>query len=214
MTPWDQLLIFFTGLFSIINPVGAVPVWLMLTADRSEHDKRVLLRRVSRHMLLLLLGVLLFGTFVLSFFGITVTAIRIAGALMIIITAFGMVRKGPRYMQPAKDGAREDLSFAPLTMPLLVGPGTIAIILSYSNELGYVWTSWQAATQYTFLLVSILAVTLASYAVLRFGSRLLGWLGNTGLVALSKVMGFILLSIGVQILLATLLSFLRAQHSA
>ncbi|MBX3101130.1 MAG: MarC family protein [Bacteroidetes bacterium] len=204
MTPWDQLLIFFTGLFSIVNPVGAVPVWLMLTADRTEQDKKVLLCRVSRNMLFMLLAVLLFGTFILTFFGITVTAIRIAGAFMIIINAFNMLRNGPKLPGKSPDAEREDISFAPLTMPLLVGPGTIAIVLSYSNELGYAWTSWQAVTQYGFLLMSILAVTVASYIVLRYSSKLLRLLGNTGLVALSKIMGFILLSIGVQILLVTL----------
>lgn len=189
----------------MVNPLGAVPVWLSLSAGRSEHDKRIILRHVWRNMLLMLLAVLLFGTFILTFFGISLHAIRIAGAAMIIYNAFGLLRSNPKMSDRIleQDQSRDEISFAPLTMPMLVGPGTMAIILSYSNQLGYLWSSTTAATQYAYLLLSILLVAAASYFVLLYSGRLLRVLGNSGLAALGKIMGFLLLSIGAQMLIET-----------
>jgi multiple antibiotic resistance protein len=198
-------LIFFTGLLSVMNPLSAVPVWLGLTADRTEADKRMLLRKIVRNVVVTLMVVLLLGNFILGFFGITLPAIRIAGALLILNSGLGMVINREKVSAKAltDDKAREDISFSPMTMPFLVGPGSMAFVLSYADQVGSPWDDWGKLLAYGLLLVAILLVAVVAFLALRSSGYLQRYLGSTGIVAMTKIMGFIVLSVGVQMLLNT-----------
>lgn len=195
-------LIFFTGLITMMNPLSAVPVFLSMTADRDEREKRRLLRKVARNIVLTLVVVLFVGSYILNFFGITIPALRIAGAILVINNGMGMVLNRERVSQRTldKDTERVDISFAPLTMPFIVGPGTIAFTLGYADQISAIWTL-DGLVSHSILIVGIILSALISYIVLRSSTYLTRLLGQSGIVAMTKIMGFIVLSIGIQLVL-------------
>ncbi|MBX3101607.1 MAG: NAAT family transporter [Bacteroidetes bacterium] len=198
-------LVFFTGLISVLNPLSAVPVWLSLTGTRSDADKRVLMRKIARNIFITLLVILLLGNYILNFFGITLPAIRIAGAILVLNSGLGMVINREKVSAKAltDDKSREDISFSPMTMPFLVGPGTMALVLSYADQVGPFWESWQHLAAHSLLILGIALAALVAYLAIRSSEYLQRYLGSTGIVAMTKIMGFIVLSVGVQMLLNT-----------
>jgi multiple antibiotic resistance protein len=192
-----DFLIFFTGLISVVNPIGIIPIWIALSSEL-DHTKRLQLKyKVILNFILVLVFVLLLGKFIFSFFGITIPAIRLAGSIMIFSSAMELL-SGGRNKKGMKAISSSSIAFSPLTVPMLVGPGTIGMMMSQTEQLSSFWTSEIAATSHLIILGAILLVSLIITVVLTSSFYLMKLLGEGGIVAMSKVMGFILLSISVQ----------------
>jgi multiple antibiotic resistance protein len=206
------LLSLFVGLITVLNPLAAAPTWLTMTTDRDPRVVRIMAKKVGWNVFILLLIFLFFGRLLLEFYGITLTAIRLAGAVVIILTALRMILQRPKKLsddQIEKSREQEDISFSPVAMPLLVGPGSMAVMLQYTEQFGYVWHSWQSASNYGLLLMVVAVVSLISYLVLHFSQYLLKVLGPGGIIGMSRIMAFMLLAIGMQSLINTLKEVIR-----
>lgn len=190
----------FTSLFSVVNPLAAMPVFLSLTDRYGEKERVQTAKKASIYMLGVLLTFLLVGTFILSFFGISLAGIRIAGGLIIMRAAYSMLNpeRGGRKLTDEDEAAakeKEDVSFSPLALPLLSGPGSIAVVIGFATQA-------DGINDYLIHGVAILLVALVTYIILRLAPISARYIGTGGLNVMTRLMGFIVLAISVQFILS------------
>lgn len=192
----EIILTTFTALFTVVNPFGAMPIFITLTQNDTVPEQRQQALRACLYMALILAVFFVAGQHVLSFFGLRIHDLRIAGGLMILKTGFELLSSKAHRGKKVSKGVvkesihKEDISFTPLAMPMLSGPGAIAVSISmYNSSISYYSIS--------LILLSILLVAVVCYLILIFSHRLVRFLGKAGLTALSRIMGFIVLSLGV-----------------
>ncbi|RAU82659.1 MarC family NAAT transporter [Pontibacter arcticus] len=198
----EIILATFTALFSVVNPFGAMPVFLTLTQDDTPAHRNQQALKACLFMVGILAVFFLAGQYVLNFFGIRIHDLRIAGGLMIMRAGFDMLTPGANKKKISQDVVeesqlKEDISFTPLAMPMLSGPGSIAI------SIGLFTTSLSYFDMFLILIGIVLLATL-SYIILRFSHQLTRFMGKAGLAALARIMGFISLSIGVNFIVSAL----------
>ncbi len=150
------------------------------------------------------------GQYVLNFFGIRIHDLRIAGGLMIMRAGFDLLAPGANKKKIAPDVVeegqqKEDISFTPLAMPMLSGPGAIAVSIGlFTTSLSYL--------NMAMILIGIVLLAIVSYIILRFSHQLTRYMGKGGLAALSRIMGFIVLSIGVNFIVSALTALFFAER--
>jgi multiple antibiotic resistance protein len=204
----EILLATFSALFSVVNPFGAMPVFLTLTHDDSAQHRNQQALRACLYMVLILTVFFLTGQAVLDFFGLRIHDLRIAGGIMIMRTGLDLLNsKAEEGKKISKDVVAEgvekaDISFTPLAMPLLSGPGSIAVVIS-------LFTKTLTVADMVLTVVGIILLGLVSYVILLFSPRLVMFMGKAGLAALSKIMGFIVLSLGVSFIVTALLALFK-----
>ncbi|MFN3529690.1 MAG: MarC family NAAT transporter [Bacteroidia bacterium] len=189
----------FSALFSVVNPLGAMPVFLALTANDSPAWREIQIRKAAIYLACILVAFFLIGSYILDFFGISIEGLRIAGGLIISKSGLDLLRskseysKGRAINKKVKQEAmlKNDISFSPLAMPMLSGPGSISLLISLGLELSVVW-------DFLLVIAAVLTMALTTYLILRVSPRLVSFLGESGISALSRMMGFIVLAIGIQ----------------
>jgi multiple antibiotic resistance protein len=200
MTPashfWELILGTIIALLPLINPLAAAPTFLAITERDTPERRNQQLRMACIYMIAILVSFLIGGTFIMGFFGISIPGLRIAGGLLVAGIGSGMLVAPPR--DPAVQSreteaarAKRDIAFSPLAMPMLSGPGAIAVTLGFTS----LATDW---TDYAAIILGILIVAGIIYSTLRVSGRIVQVIGITGMNALTKVMGFLILCIGIQ----------------
>jgi multiple antibiotic resistance protein len=193
---WQLILGTIIALFPLINPLASAPTFLAITEGDSRERRLQQLRMACIYMVAILVSFLVGGTFIMGFFGISIPGLRIAGGLLVAGIGSGMLAAGPRSPKindPVQQAARakRDVSFSPLAMPMLSGPGAIAVTVGFTS----LATHW---LDYVAIILGILIVAITTYITLRLSERVVRLIGVNGMSALSKVMGFIILCIGIQ----------------
>ena len=184
-------------LFSIVDPPGASPVYVALTSDRPRPERNRIALHTSLYFLLILLSFFLAGTYILSFFGLTIHAFRIAGGLALLSSGFALMngkfarRRGYDKDMEKQAQERQDIAFSPMAMPMLSGPGSISYLITQ-------YAQHPAWNERVLIITAIFAVTALVWALLRIAPFLFRILGNGGLNAIARIMGFIVIAIGVQ----------------
>jgi multiple antibiotic resistance protein len=135
-----------------------------------------------------------FGRFVLSIFGISMPVLKIAGGLIVANTAWGMVTASSRLTTAESDDAstKEDISLTPMAMPLLSGPGSIGVVMALAANV-------ENFLSYVGLMIGIFALSVSVYLFLRLGGPLVGRLRPNAVGAITRIFGFLILSIAVQL---------------
>lgn len=195
----DLFFVTLTGLFSVVNPLGAMPVFLSLTSDDSNQWRITQVKRAAIYLAGILIVFFLLGTYIMSFFGITIEGMRIAGGIIIANSGLALLNTKTKssasrpLSKKVKEAAlqQNDISFSPLAMPMLSGPGSISLLISLSLE-------YNSVTDYLTIIASIICVAFISFLILRVSPKLVSFLGETGIAALSRMMGFLVLAIGIQ----------------
>lgn len=187
------------SLFSIVDPPGAIPVYVALTGDRPKAERDRIALQTSLYFLLILISFFLAGSYILSFFGLTIHALRIAGGMALLISGFGLMSgnfaRQRGYDKNAEKQAQEriDIAFSPMAMPMLSGPGSISYLITQFNQ----HPSWELRLQ---IIAAILAVTVLVWGLLRIAPFLFKVFGAGGLNAIARIMGFIVVAIAVQLM--------------
>jgi multiple antibiotic resistance protein len=198
------LLLAFPTLFSIVNPLGSALIFKEATSGRSTSERRFLAGRISIYTAFILIGSMWIGGFVLAFFGISLGALRVAGGLVVTVSAWGLLMDPQRHEDrkvadaAPTHGDPEDVAFFPLTMPLTTGAGTIAVAIALSSQqpsdsigrLSYLAGESVAA-------LAIATLVWVSYA---WSDRVVALLGARGARIVSRLTAFILLCVGIQII--------------
>ncbi len=200
-------LLAFPALFSIVNPITGAFIFREATADRTHAGRVVLARRIGLYSFIVMLVALWAGSYLLTFFGISLAALRMAGGL--VLAGFAWERLGAperhdsRKQQEASEaGPQDDVAFFPLTLPFTTGPGTISVAVA----LGAGHPAGGVALVSFFAGVTVAALVLAWVIALTYSyaDRLGEALGRTGSNIVSRLSAFILFCIGVQLLLTGL----------
>lgn len=197
------------SLFTVVNPLGAVPVFLAMTSDYEVRERTRVARSSSLYFVAILLAFFLAGNVILGFFGISLNALRIAGGLIILHSGYGLLNgqfaQSRAINKAVKDEARvkEDISFTPLAMPLLSGPGSISLLIGLFAENN----DW---VRRGVVLSTILVMGLLVFLILRSATYLFKLLGVAGLNALSRIMGFLVMSIGIQFIILGLVNLVES----
>jgi multiple antibiotic resistance protein len=191
-----HFLVSLSAVFFVVDPIGVVPIFLAITAGDSETKMR---RTALRACLVaggLLLFFAIFGGVIFQIFGVSLAAFRIAGGILLLITALDMLRARPSETRTSRteeqEGvAKEDVALVPLAMPLLAGPGAIAsaMVLMSKGDSMMMGVPVLAAIVLTFV---------ASYFILRASHLVQRVLKQSGVAILERVMGLILAAIAVQ----------------
>ncbi|HEY4302611.1 MAG TPA: MarC family NAAT transporter [Candidatus Didemnitutus sp.] len=215
---WGIFLGTVVGLLPIINPLASVPTFLAITEGDSEARRKEQLAKGCTYMVGILVSFLIGGTFIMNFFGFSIPGLRIAGG--ILLTGLGARMLGAqRSSTPEETEEREaarrkaDISFSPLAMPMLSGPGSIAVTLGFTS-LASAWLDYVA------IIAGIVVVAVITYAILGLSGRLVRLVGPVGMNAMTRIMGFLIMCIGVQFVvngvlnIATDPELLRGIHSA
>ena len=198
-------LLAFPALFSIVNPIAAALTFGRVTADRSHAERLRLARRIGCYALIMLLGSLWLGSYVLNFMGISLGALRIAGGLVVGTRAWELLTAPEQ--QRARKGAEaasaelqpvEDIAFFPLTMPFTTGPGTIAVAITLGSERPA--AGLELALFFLGVTAAAVAVALSVWIAYRFADRVITGLGETGTRIVTRLVAFLLLCVGVQIM--------------
>ena len=194
----EIVIITFLALLPISNPFSTVPLYLSLTKGQSKEWSRQQAFKAVLFMAGILLTFLWSGAIIIEFFGISIPAIRVAGGLIIMRVGFSML--SPKESDDISDEAKKeskkksDISFTPLAMPSLAGPGSISVVIAMAstadNLPGYLSIS-----------LGILAVVAVAWLSMRGAPFISKFLGVTGLDALTRIMGFILICIAFQFVL-------------
>ena len=197
-------LLAFTALFSIVNPVASSIIFNSINAHRTHAERTRLARYIAFYSTIVLLISLWIGSYVLAFFGISLGALRIAGGLVVALRAWPMLTdpSGPELAkknEAAPAGGREqDVAFYPLTIPFTTGPGTISVAVAVGAER----PADPAALAGFFVGVSFSAIVIAGLILVFYweADRMMALLGESGARVVTRLIAFLLLAIGVQIL--------------
>ena len=193
------------ALFPIANPIGAVPAFYSLTGSDSRTERRKQAQRTALNVVLILALFLFAGRTVLEFFGISLNVLRIAGGLLVAHAAWEMVTSKQRMTDSEHQAAveKEDVSFTPMAIPLIAGPGSIGVVIGLATKM----TQW---SDYLGCLIGIILFGGLLYLCLALGETLLSKLGHNGFGALNRVFGFFILAIAVQLMADGVISLFQA----
>lgn len=193
----------FSTMLSIINPFGIAFVFHDMTRWLTQRERSRLARRIGINSFIVLVVAMFLGSRVLSFFGISLEALRIGGGLAVAAAGWTMLRAEPQATAApnAMDTAPiERMAFFPLTLPLTTGPGSIAAAIALGAE--------RSASSQDMLLVSALSALMVAASVAAcvwvayaYAEAIARRIGPQGTLIATKLTAFLLLCIGVQIIL-------------
>jgi multiple antibiotic resistance protein len=183
------------SLLPIINPFSTAPMFLAITEGDTDTERNEQARKAVVYMVAILVTFLLAGTFIMKFFGLSLPGLRIAGGILVAGVGMRMLypKDEPEEIQAERHAARQkaDVSLTPLAMPSLAGPGAISVTIGLASLADAWWN-------YISIVIGILIVAIVVLITLRLSTRMVGYLGVTGLNAMTKIMGFLILCVGVQ----------------
>lgn len=185
------------ALLPIVNPLSAVGLVVTITANLTDEERNEQLKRACVYMFCILTAFLVAGGLIMNFFGISIPGLRIAGGLIVSYLGFRMLFPETPITTQERDEAaqKQDISFTPLAMPSLSGPGSIAVVIGVSAT---AQQSTHVILNHVLVAIGIAITAAISYVVLKAATRLNGLLGATGMNAIARIMGFLLICIGIQ----------------
>lgn len=189
------------GLLPIINPLGSAPIFLAMTAGSSDAARRQLAWRIAINSFLLLMGSLIFGTYVLKLFGLSVPVVQVAGGAVLCALAWNMLTGEPT--AATETAALPDdkallRAFYPLTLPLTVDPGAISVAITLGANHARGVERVLVAFAASLCAVGLIAVTI--WLAYRYAKRVGLWLGHSRTMVVLRLSAFIMLCIGVEIM--------------
>ncbi len=205
MTEWPALIAAFTTLFIIIDPPGLAPLFVALTRGMTPGQRRAIGLRACLTAGVLMLLFLFLGEAVLGFVGISMPAFRIAGGVLLFLTALDMLfeRRQARRKGSAEEGQQEhhdDPSVFPLAIPLIVGPGLITTIILLAGQA-------KSAADFAAITAVMAANLLIVFVTLLVSPLIERVLGKVGINVVTRILGMLLAALAVQFILDGLRSF-------
>jgi len=199
-------LITFTSVLFIVDPIAVIPTYLVITRDETPLQRRRTARRACVAAALLLIAFGLAGKFVFQILGITMSAFRVAGGVILWIVAMDMLQakrstqeSGPEI---AEGEAKDDVAITPLAVPMLAGPGAISTIMVLSGQA-------RTLPQSIVVYLSIVLTAVACWLTLRIGEGLMARMGQTGIRVMTRIMGLLLAALAAQFVLTGVRESLR-----
>ena len=194
MTDITELIKTFVILLAIIDPIGNLPIYIALTANKTDEEHNIIIFKTCFYSIFLLTVSFLFGKYIVVFFGIQIPAFKLIGGIFLVYIAFTMLTINKTSNLFSEEGdVKEDIAFMPMTFPLFIGPAAISSVIIQSSE----FTLWSAK------LISIVEFVLIGILIwisLKLANRILKILGKAGIKFITQVMGLLLGSLAIGII--------------
>ena len=199
-----SILIVYAALLPIVNPIGIAPIFAAMTNEYDAGIRRTIAMRVAINGMVLLMASLFIGSYVLDFFGVSIGAVQLGGGLVVMISGWRILNQQSNdsdrqvSAKPSTEAALS-LAFYPLTMPLTVGPGSIAVALTLGSNT-HAETHRQLIESALFATLGIVLIAVTIFLCYRYADGLQRLLGPTGTSIVIRLSAFILVCIGIQIM--------------
>lgn len=209
---FSDVIKFSITLISIINPLGAIPVFLGFTKHHKNLNSKNVTNTAATAATITILVSLVFGQMLLNFFGISVASFTIGGGFLLFTMAFSMISG---QQSTTKINTEEIKSFdferevgiIPLAIPLLSGPGAISTSIIHAK-------SFTTTTHWIFAVIMVLMIGLVIKIILSYAEKIGQKLGQIGLNVMTRIMGLILLSMSIEMIAAGIKEILPALKGA
>ena len=197
------ILLIVGGILPVVNPPGDAPLFLHLTHGCDEVTRAKLARRVTVYSFALLLGSLVFGTFILRLFDLSLAVIQVAGGAVVCSLGWKMLTEETKPTEESVEPPEQAYmtaaarAFYPLTMPLTVDPGVMSVAVTIGAH--HAHTVDRLAVQFLAAIIGTAIVAVAILLCYRYAERMAAWIGHNAMSVMVRLSAFIVLSIGVQI---------------
>jgi multiple antibiotic resistance protein len=186
----------FIGLLAIVNPLGAIPIFISLSTGLSRDERKRIINIVATSVTMILLVSLLIGELVLQLFGISMHSFRVGGGILLLLMSISMLRAHVSPITQTEEEAeesrdKETIAVVPLAIPLLAGPGAISTVIIDAHKSS-------AIGHYAVIGVEIVALSLILWVVLRLSPLISQRISATGINIFTRIMGLILAAISVE----------------
>ncbi|RQT86423.1 MarC family protein [Burkholderia cepacia] len=203
-----DLLKSFISLLALINPIGAVPFFLSLTAQQTDIERRRTIRIASVSVFCVMTVTALLGQQIIDFFGISVGSLEVGGGIIMLLMAINMLnaqigntRSTPEERHEAE--LKDNIAVVPLAIPLLTGPGSISTVIIYAANSRH----WYERAG----LVAIgAALAFLCFVAMRLAEPIANWIGRTGINIATRLMGLMLSALAVEFIVNGLKALLPA----
>ena len=198
----------FAALFSVLNPIGTVPIFVGLTMDDDKKERSRISLWTAIDVFIILIISYFIGEYILTFFGISIDALRITGGIVIVSSGFSLLTgefnktRGINKKIESDVQSRNDISLTPLAIPMLAGPGSMSLLIAFYQE-------HHSTNDIIFSSLAIFAVSVIIFIILRSAHYLAKILGSSGIVAISRVVGFIVIAIGIQYIVSAIVNIVK-----
>lgn len=185
------------ALFPLMNPVGNTPIFFGITANDTPEFRRRQALKIAINVFVILTVCLFFGRYILAMFGLSVPILRLAGGLVVAHVGWGLLQQSPRLNDEANDEACDkiDVSLSPMALPIIANPGAMSIAISLGAASKTPGASFGNMT-------ALALLTILNYVCLLLGEPIVRKLGRNGMDAFNKVLGFLVLGIGVNLIVS------------
>jgi len=192
-----SLLAAVTALFPLMNPVGNTPIFFGITAGDTPEFRRKQALKTAINVFLILTVCLLLGRYILAMFGLTVPILRLAGGLVVANVGWGLLHQSPRLNDQASTEARDkvDVSLSPMALPIIANPGAMSVAISLG-------AGGMSLEDVTGNVTALALLTILNYVCLILGEPIVKKLGQNGMDAFNKVLGFLVLGIGTNLVVS------------
>lgn len=184
----------FIAILAILNPFGVLPVFLSVTGNSTEPERKKIARTVGLAVGGVLALTALVGETVLQLFGISIASFQVGGSILLLLMAVSMMFANESADKGESSGAVPDLrsvAVVPLSVPLLAGPGSISTIIIYANLAA-------SPLHIGLIILCVAAASFITWIILRLATRIGKLIGPLGLSIVSRLMGLLLASIAVE----------------
>jgi multiple antibiotic resistance protein len=187
-------LLSFTSLFTLINPLGTMPVFMAMTSELSVAERNRTARKASVVAFFTIIAFALTGQLLFNFFGISVNSFRVVGGVIFFIMGMDMLQARISQVKIRDNEVKSyvsDISITPLAIPMICGPGAITTVILLMEDA-------ETVPKKLALFVSVFLIILLTYIILYSSSRLIKLLGQTGINVMMRIMGLIVMVIAVE----------------
>ncbi|MGB5105233.1 MAG: MarC family protein [Candidatus Zixiibacteriota bacterium] len=203
MLDWYQYLEILTAIIVIVDPFGAIPIFISITADENSKQRAHTARVASIAAAVVLIAAALAGEPMLKLLGIRLASFQVGGGILILLLAISMLnaKVSPAKQTPEEEKeavTKENVAVVPLAVPLLAGPAAISTVIVFAHR----GEGWSAKG---FVIFSVIFVSFLTWILLRLSIPLSHKLGRTGVNTLTRTMGMILSAIAVEFIATGLL---------
>ncbi len=189
-----ELIKTFVILLAIIDPIGNLPIYISLAANKTDAEHKAIILKTSCASVALLTVSFVFGKYIVVFFGIQLSAFKLIGGVFLVYIAFTMLTDSKTsHLFSKEEGVKDDIALMPMAFPLFIGPAAISLVIIQSTE----FTLWSAK------LISIVEFVLIGVLIwisLKLANRILKFLGKGSIKFITQVMGLLLGSMAIGII--------------
>ncbi|BBB29501.1 MarC family protein [Neptunomonas japonica] len=199
---YTQMITVFLGFFAIMNPIANTAAFAGLVGDKSKAEQIKIAAKALIVTFFVILAFSLLGKAIFHLFGITISALRITGGILVFLVGYHMLNGHTSKMHSSEGNDESDIAISPLAVPLLAGPGTIATAMNFSSSGG---------TSGIIITVSVFAILcLITFICFIFSSNIIALIGKSGISIVTRLMGLILAVIGTQMVITGVTAVVRS----